>query len=474
MNKFENLTIKKAREGLDKGEFTAVELAEYYLNNIKAKDGEIKAYREVFADVLEQARLADEKIAKGEKAPLLGIPFSTKDNILIKGRQAGASSKILENYHATYDATGIKKMKEAGAVFIGRTNMDEFAMGSSTENSAYGATRNPHDTARVPGGSSGGSAASVAADEALASLGTDTGGSVRQPASLCGIVGLMPTYGAISRYGIMAMGSSLDQIGSFGRTVDDVETMFKVMYGVDRRDSTTIDYKLEDVPKGKKMKVGIPADFLKVDGIDEVVRKNFEESLEKLKALGHEIVDIKMPNLHYALAVYYILMPAEVSSNLARFDGIKYGLHTSGDNIIQDYFLTRRDGFGPEVRRRIILGTYVLSSGYYDSYYNKANIVRQSIVKDYENAFKEVDVVLTPTAPTPAFKIGEKSDNPLEMYLADIFAVPINIAGVPAISVPSGFKEVEGKKLPLGIQFVAWRQKEGNLFRIGKDFLGEE
>lgn len=474
MSKFANLTIKTAREGLKNGDFTAVELTEYYLNNIKTKDSEINAYREVFADALDQAKEADERIKAGENTPLLGIPFAIKDNILFKGHQAGASSKILQDYLATYNATAIKKMKEAGAVILGRTNMDEFAMGSSTENSAYGPSKNPNDTSRVPGGSSGGSAAAVASDEALVSLGTDTGGSVRQPASLCGLVGLKPTYGAISRYGIMAMGSSLDQIGPFGKTVEDVETIFKVIMGRDHYDSTTLDYQIKDLPKGTKLKIGIPVSFLKIDGISEVVRKNFDESLEKLKSLGHEIVEIEMPNLHYALAVYYILMPAEVSSNLARFDGVKYGSHTSGANMIEDYFLTRRDGFGPEVRRRIILGTYVLSSGYYDAYYNKACIVREKIVKDYEDAFKQVDVVLTPTAPSPAFKFGEKTDNPLEMYLEDIFTVPINIAGVPAMSVPSGFKVEGDKKLPLGIQFTCAHKREDILFRVSKDFLGEE
>ncbi|MEI7480348.1 MAG: Asp-tRNA(Asn)/Glu-tRNA(Gln) amidotransferase subunit GatA [bacterium] len=474
MKNFANLTINTAREGLDKKEFSSVELTQYYLDNIKAKDTEIHAYMEIFTDVLEQAKKADEKIARGEKGELLGIPVSIKDNILYLGHKASASSKMLENYTATYTSTGLQKVIEAGAIIIGRTNMDEFAMGGSTENSAYGPSKNPHDTSRVPGGSSGGAAASLAGDMTLLALGTDTGGSVRQPASFCGLVGLKPTYGAISRYGIMAMGSSLDQIGPLSKTVTDNEILFKIMKGADRFDSTTIEYEISDLPKGKKLKIGVPQEFMKIDGLDEEVRKNFLNSLEKLKSLGHEIVDVSMPNLGYALAVYYILMPAEVSSNLARFDGIKYGLHIDGKNIIDDYFKTRHEGFGKEVRRRILLGTYVLSSGYYDSYYNKAEIVRDLIIEDYKKAFESVDSIVTPTAPSPAFKLGSKTANPLEMYLEDIFTVPVNIAGVPAISIPSGFKEVDGKKLPLGIQFVSSPKREDILFRIGKDFLGEE
>ncbi len=474
MKNFANLTINTAREGLDKKEFSSVELTQYYLDNIKAKDTEIHAYMEIFTDVLEQAKKADEKIARGEKGELLGIPVSIKDNILYLGHKASASSKMLENYTATYTSTGLQKVIEAGAIIIGRTNMDEFAMGGSTENSAYGPSKNPHDTSRVPGGSSGGAAASLAGDMTLLALGTDTGGSVRQPASFCGLVGLKPTYGAISRYGIMAMGSSLDQIGPLSKTVTDNEILFKIMKGADRFDSTTIEYEISDLPKGKKLKIGVPQEFMKIDGLDEEVRKNFLNSLEKLKSLGHEIVDVSMPNLGYALAVYYILMPAEVSSNLARFDGVKYGLHVEGKNIIDDYFKTRHEGFGKEVRRRILLGTYVLSSGYYDSYYNKAEIVRDLIIEDYKKAFESVDSIVTPTAPSPAFKLGSKTANPLEMYLEDIFTVPVNIAGVPAISIPSGFKEVDGKKLPLGIQFVSSPKREDILFRIGKDFLGEE
>jgi aspartyl-tRNA(Asn)/glutamyl-tRNA(Gln) amidotransferase subunit A len=468
-----NLTIKKAHEALLKGDYTSLELSSAYLEQIKKTDGDIHAYLEVYSDVLEQAKKADEIIKSGKATVLTGIPISIKDNILIKGRVASSASKILENYTATYDATVIEKLKKEGVVFMGRTNMDEFAMGGSTENSAYGPTKNPYDIERVPGGSSGGAAASVASDEALVALGSDTGGSIRQPASFCGLVGLKPTYGAVSRHGVMAMGSSLDQIGPFGKTVEDVEILFNTIKGQDTMDSTTIPNKTSEVIGSKKMKIGVPRDFLNIGGIDESVSKSFEESLEKLKNLGHEIIDIELPNLKYSLAVYYVIVPAEVSSNMARFDGMRFGERLSGKDGIEDYFLSRQVGLGREVKRRIILGTYVLSSGYYDAYYNKANIVRELITNDYRKAFEKVDVIITPTTPGPAFKIGEKSGDPLKMYLEDIFTVPINLAGVPAISIPFGFKEIGDKKLPLGIQFIAKHGGEETLFAISKNLLGQ-
>jgi len=467
------LTIKKAHEDLKSGKYTAVDLTKAYLENIEKKDGDIHAYLEVYEDCLERAKVVDRRIKNGEMTALMGIPLSIKDNILFEGHIASASSKILENYRATYDATIITKLKAEGAVIIGRTNMDEFAMGGSTENSAFGPTKNPHDLSRVPGGSSGGAAASVASEMALGAIGTDTGGSVRQPASFCGVVALKPTYGAISRYGLMAMGSSLDQVGPIAKTVTDVEILFRALQGPDKYDATTISYVVNDLPEKTKLRIGIPREFLKTEGIDSEVLKNFEEALQKFRLLGYEIKDVEMPNLPYALSAYYILMPAEVSSNLARFDGIKYGLHKDGQNVVEDYFLSRRAGFGQEVRRRILLGTYVLSAGYYDSYYNKAVALRELITTEYKNAFEEVDIIVTPTSPIPAFKLGEKSNNPLEMYLADIFTVPVNIAGVPGLSIPSGFKEMDGKKLPLGIQLVSAHQKEEILFRAGKDFLEE-
>lgn len=468
-----NLTIRKAHNSLLKGEYTSVDLVNSYLEQIKKLDKDIHAFMEVFSDVMEQAKAADEKIKSGKSGLLTGIPIAIKDNILIKGRIASSSSKILEKYVATYDATVIRKLKEEGVIFIGRTNMDEFAMGSSTENSAYGPTKNPYDLERVPGGSSGGSAAAVAANMALISLGSDTGGSIRQPASYCGIVGLKPTYGTVSRYGVMAMGSSLDQIGPFGKTADDAEILFNVIKGQDEMDGTTIPNKKSDDLSGKKFKIGVPRDFLKMGGIDESVIKNFQESLDKLKAKGHEIIDIELPNSKYSLAVYYVLCPAEVSSNLARYDGMRYGKRVSGKTGIEDYFLSRQAGLGREVKRRIILGTYVLSSGYYDAYYNKANIVKEVVREDYRKAFSKVDVIITPTTASVAFKIGEKVADPLQMYLEDIFTVSTNLTGLPAISIPSGIKNIDGKDLPMGIQFIADNSKEDLLFAIGKDFLGE-
>ncbi len=468
-----NLTIKSVREKLDKKEFTAVELARAYLEEIKKKNGDINAYLEVFSDVLDQAKKADLAIAKGEIYPLTGIPISVKDNILIEGRVATSASKILDGFVAPYDATVIKKLKEQNVVFLGRTNMDEFAMGGSTENSAFGPTRNPKDTERVPGGSSGGSVASVAMDGALSSLGSDTGGSVREPSAFCGVVGLKPTYGGVSRYGLMAMGSSLDVIGPITKTVTDSEILFNAIKGEDKMDSTTFGdgiYQKREIKN--KMIIGVPYDILD-KGLPKETRDNFDKAVERLKSLGFEVKDVKLPNIEYSLAVYYILVPAEVSSNLARFDGVKYGLHVDGKDLLDDYLKTRREGFGPEVRRRILIGTYVLSSGYHDAYYNKALSLRQKITEDFVNAFLEVDLILTPTAPGPAFKIGEKIGDPLSLYLEDVFTVPANIAGIPAISVPSGTVSIGEKELPLGIQFMAPHNNEHLLFHVGKIFLGE-
>ncbi len=467
-----NLTIRRAHDDLISGKYTAVELAQAYLNNIKNLDQEIHAYLEVFADVITQAEEADNIISKKERVTLLtGIPFAIKDNILIKGRIASAASKMLESYTATYDATVIRKLKDAGAVFIGRTNMDEFAMGGSTENSAYGVTRNPVDLERVPGGSSGGSAAAVAGDMALVALGSDTGGSIRQPASFCGLVGLKPTYGAVSRYGVMAMGSSFDQIGPITKTAEDAQIIFDFISGLDELDSTTIELKDNKNLSGqKKIKIGIPKEAMQIKGMDPVVLQNFNESVEKFKKMGYEVEEVSLPNISHSLAVYYTLIPAEVSSNLARFDGVRYGLHVDGANMVDDYFKSKQAGFGPEVIRRIILGTYILSSGYYDAYYNKANIVRDLIREDYKKAFENVDVIIMPTTPTPAFKIGEKISDPLQLYLEDIFTVPANLAGIPAMSVPSGYKEVGGKKLPLGLQLFASHGEEETLFTLAKDF----
>ena len=466
-----NLTIRKAHEAMTRGDFSALDLVSAYIDQIEKRNGTINAFLEVYADAKEQAQKADESFKQGTATLLTGIPIALKDNILFAGHKASASSKMLENFVAPYDATAVRKLKEMGAVFIGRTNMDEFAMGGSTENSAYGVTRNPWDESKVPGGSSGGSAAAIAMDGTLVALGSDTGGSVRQPASLCGCVGLKPTYGSISRHGLMAMGSSFDQIGPITKTVDDTEILFEALKEADLLDSTSsYEDKREVIPK--TMRIGISKNILDSDGLHPEVKNNFKKSIEKLTEMGYEIVDIELPNISQALAVYYIIVPAEVSSNLARFDGVKYGMHSEGKDLLDDYVLTRREGFGKEVRRRIMLGTYVLSSGYYDAYYGKANALRSLIRKDFENALETVDVILTPTTPTPAFPIGEKSKDPLQMYLEDIFTVPASITGNPAISIPSGFTNDE-KKLPLGIQFLARPYREDILFKVSKDFLGE-
>lgn len=463
-----DLTIEKAHKSLVSGEYTARELAQAYLDAIKEKNTDINAYLEVFNDVLVQADVADLRIKSGNATKLTGIPFAIKDNILIEGKHASASSKMLENYVATYDASVIKLLKDAGAVFLGRTNMDEFAMGSSTQTSAFGITKNPVDTSRVPGGSSGGSAAAVAGGMALVALGTETCGSVRQPAAFCGLVGLKPTYGALSRNGLIAMGNSLDQPAPFSKTVSESEIIFKVLAKHDPHDSTSVpeDLRLVNTDNKGGKKIGIPHSFLK-QGLDKEVEENFNSSLEKLKSIGYEIVDLEMPDLDYSLAVYYIIMPAEVSTNLSRFDGIRYGYHADGKNLLEVYMKSRGTGFGKEARRRILLGTYVLSHGYYDAYYNKAVLLRDKIARQVSEAFKKVDYILTPTVPSPAFKIGEKMDDPVAMYLCDIFSAPANLAGVPSIAVPSGNTNTG---LPMSIQFMAPHFREDSLFEVGKAF----
>ncbi len=461
-----NLTIKKAQDGLKSGKFTSVDLVESYIKEIESKNKEINAYLEVFEDARDQAKKADEMIAKGEAKTLTGIPLAIKDNLLFKGHRAGASSKILEGYVATYDAKVIEDLKKEGAVIIGRTNMDEFAMGSSTETSAYGVTKNPVNTETVAGGSSGGSAAAVAMDGALFSLGSDTGGSIRQPAGFCGIVGLKPTYGTISRSGLMAMGSSLDIIGSFTKTVEDSEIVFEALANEDVKDSTSILMKDRICAKKEVKKIGVPRSFLKGDGINKETLDNFEKSLDKLRGLGYEIVDIEIPLMEYSLAVYYVLMPAEVSTNLSRFDGIRFGLSVAGESVADSYKKTKEAGFGKEAKRRILLGTYVLSHGYYDAYYNKAVKLRHKITEEMNKVFENVDLIVTPTTPSPAFKPGAKS-SPLEMYLSDVFTVPANITGVPAISIPAGF---DSEGLPLDLQFMAPHFGEKLLFEVGKKF----
>ena len=464
-----NLTIKKAHQAFKKKEFTCVQLAEEYLKVIKEKNSEINAYLEIYEDVLEQAREADKKFTEGSATLMTGIPIAIKDNILIKERIASSGSKILENYTATYNATVIEKLKKAGAIFMGRTNMDEFAMGVSTENSAYGVTKNPHDLKRVSGGSSGGSTACIAMNGALVALGSDTAGSCRQPASFCGVVGLKPTYGTVSRYGLIAMGSSLDVIGVLGKNISDVQIVFDFIKGRDKMDSTSISSEFYKKKSVSQPAIGIPRDFIK-EGIDPRVIINFEETIKKLKSVGYLVRDIELPYVKYSVPAYYIITPAEISANLARFDGMRYGSSSEGKNLKEVYEKSRGKGFGKEVRRRILLGTYVLSHGYHDAYYNKANTIRRLIINDYNKAFEKVDLILTPTTTGPAFKIGEKVNDPVKMYLEDIFTGPANMAGLPAVSIPAGFVEEEGKKLPLGIQFMAPHGREDLLFEVGKKF----
>jgi aspartyl-tRNA(Asn)/glutamyl-tRNA(Gln) amidotransferase subunit A len=461
------LTINKAHQLLIDQKIKVKDLVDIYLGEIKERNKDINAYLEIYNNLDEQTEKAQELIDNGRATLLTGIPMAIKDNILYKGQIASASSLILENYVATYDSFVVERLKDEGVIFLGRTNMDEFAMGSSTETSAFGVTKNPHDTSRVPGGSSGGSASAVAGDMALVALGTETCGSVRQPASFCGLVGLKPSYGAVSRSGIIAMGSSLDQVGPMAKTVEEVEVIFKAISKYDKKDSTSIPEEKRVIEKKPlKKKIGIPREFLESGGIDKAVLNNFEETCQKLKTLGYEIVDISLPILKYSLAVYYIIMPAEVSSNLARYDGIRYGLSIDADNLFDVYAKSRASGFGKEVRRRILLGTYVLSHGYYDAYYNTAIKVRKMIKDEINKAFLDIDAFITPTVPFLPFKLGEKLNDPVSMYLCDIFSAPANLANIPAITIPSG-KNEDG--LPFGVQLTAPFLREDVLFQIGKD-----
>lgn len=461
------LTIAGARKALDSRVYSSRELTQRYLDAIKKGDGEIHAYLEVWEkSALAEADLADARIASGDIVALTGIPLGIKDNILIEGRTVSAASKMLEHYVASYDSTVAGKLKREGAVLLGRTNMDEFAMGSSTENSAFGPTRNPLDTSRVPGGSSGGSAAAVAAHFAVAALGSDTGGSIRQPASLTGLVGMKPTYGAVSRFGLIAMGSSLDQIGPLTKTVEDAEILFNAIKGYDANDSTSLPDQM--IVDAKPRVIGVPRAFFST-GVDADVLARFDEKLAALKNLGYEIRDIELPTAPYSLAVYYIVMPAEVSTNLSRLDGIRYGHSVQAETLAEVYAKSRGEGFGPETRRRIIVGTFVLSAGYADAYYRKAKAVRAAITKEFDDAFRSgVDLIATPTTPSPAFKIGAKSD-PVAMYAEDVFAVPMNLVGTPAISIPNGTVERDGKQLPTGFQLVAPHRREAALFVAGRD-----
>ncbi len=473
------LTITQAQQGLKNKKFSAVELTEAVFGQIKKSDKEIHAYLSLNEKgALAQAKEIDGQIAKGKDLPqLAGIPAAIKDNILVRGLRCTAGSKILENFVAPYDATVIEKLKQAGAVILGKTNMDEFAMGSSTENSAFGPTKNPSDLQRVPGGSSGGSAAAVAAHEAICALGSDTGGSIRQPASFCGVVGLKPTYGAVSRFGLMAMASSLDQIGPIAKTVEDCQIIFEAIKGKDELDSTSTESNRKSGIKNQEpsrldgLKIGIPKEYF-AKGIDEKVEKTVNKAIDKFIELGAKVKEITLPHTEYALACYYIIMPSEVSANLARYDGIKYGTSAASDSrqsalsILDVYLKTRQEGFGKEVRRRIMLGTYALSAGYYDAYYLKAQKVRTLIKQDFDKAFEKVDLILTPTSPTPAFKIGEKIEDPVKMYLSDIYTVPVNLAGLPALSLPCG----KAGQLPVGLQIIGPHFGEALIFEAASAF----
>ncbi|MBP6908673.1 MAG: Asp-tRNA(Asn)/Glu-tRNA(Gln) amidotransferase subunit GatA [Candidatus Pacebacteria bacterium] len=461
------LTIENTHEALKRGDFTVTDLVDAYLEIIKEKNSDINAYVEVYDDALAQAKYAEEMFANGTATLMTGIPVALKDNMLNVGHIASASSKMLEKYHATYDAGVVSQLKKEGVVFLGRTNMDEFAMGSSTETSAFGITKNPLDTSRVPGGSSGGAVASVAMNGSLVSLGSDTGGSIRQPASFTNLVGLKPTYGTVSRFGIIAMASSLDQVGPIGKTVRDVEILFNTINEYDAKDSTSVPKEKRVFSLSPKKKIGIPREFLSGEGIDSEVMKNFDENCQKLKDAGYELVDVSLPLIKYSLAVYYILQPAEVSSNMARYDGIRYGLHEDADKLFDVYSKSRGKGFGKEVRRRILLGTYILSHGYYDAYYTTAVKVRDAIKAELAEVFESVDAIITPTVPFLPFKFGEKSKDPVAMYMSDLFCVPANIAGTPAISIPSGTTE---NGLPFGLHIMAPLFSEETLFAIGKDF----
>ena len=486
----QELSIAKIHKGLANKEFSAIELIRAFLENIEKKDKKILSYITISAELaLEQAKKIDDLISAGNNLPVLaGVPLAIKDNIMIKGLKNTCGSKILENYIAPYDAACVKKLKNFGAIILGKTNLDEFAMGSSTENSAFFTTKNPRDLTRIPGGSSGGSAAAVASNLCCCALGSDTGGSIRLPASFCGVVGLKPTYGAVSRFGLVAFASSLDQIGPITKTAEDAEIVFNAISGKDPLDSTSIDVNSKPLSvqilrrkncgrqeaqnskpqlKIQNLRVGVPKEYF-IQGIDAEVREAIKKAIKKIEGLGAKIEEISLPHTEYAIPVYYIISTSEASANLARYDGIKYGLsETKGKNLHEVYLKTREEGFGQEVKRRIMLGTYALSTGYYDAYYLKAEKVRTLLIEDFEKAFKKVDVIFTPVSPTPAFKIGEKSEDPLSMYLSDIFTVSANLTGLPAISVPAGFAK---GGLPVGLQIIGKPFEEEKILKVSQFF----
>jgi len=455
-------------------EVKAQEVVEAFLVRTHQLDSKVQAYNEIYdSQALQQAKDVDAKIAKNEPVGILaGVPIAIKDNLLIRGEKCTCSSKILANYVATYDATVIQKLRASDAIFMGHTNLDEFAMGSSTENSAFRVTKNPWDIQRIPGGSSGGSAAAVASRMAPISLGSDTGGSIRQPAALCGVLGLKPTYGRVSRFGLVAFASSLDQIGPFSTTAKDSALLLQAIAGADSRDSTSIqkpvpDYGAALTKSLKGLRIGLPKEYF-IGGLDPEVEQAVRQAVKALEALGATVKEISLPHTDACLSVYYIIAPSEASSNLSRFDGIRYGHHTTGAaNLLELYEKSRGEGFGPEVKRRIMIGTYALSSGYYEAYYSQAQKVRTLIIRDFENAFKDVDVIATPTTPTAAFKPGEKVSDPLQMYLSDIFTISCNLAGLPGLSLPCGFTQT---KLPIGLQLLGRPFEEETLLALAHQY----
>jgi aspartyl-tRNA(Asn)/glutamyl-tRNA(Gln) amidotransferase subunit A len=468
------LTIREAHKLLKQREISSQELTRAVLDRIDAVEEKLGAYITVAEDIaMDQAKLADRLIFQNNISPLTGIPVSLKDLICTTGLRTTCGSKILENFMPPYDATVVKRLKKGGAVLVGKTNMDEFAMGSSNENSGIKIARNPWNLTRIPGGSSGGAAVAIAADMCIGALGSDTGGSIRQPASHCGVVGMKPTYGRVSRFGLVAFASSLDQIGPLSKDVTDCALLMNLICGYDPQDSTSVP---EDVPDYltflkdglNGIVVGIPKEYSAVEGLDSDVSKAVQQAVKNIENMGAECVEVSLPHTDYVVAAYYVIAPCEASSNLARYDGVKYGIRT-GDthNLIKMYQDTRSKGFGPEVQRRVILGTYSLSAGYYDAYYGKASQVRTLIVEDFKKAFEACDVILAPVAPTPAFKIGEKVDDPLTMYLSDIFTLSANLAGIPGLSVPCGFSS-EG--LPIGLQIMGNHFEEGKLLKVAYNF----
>jgi aspartyl-tRNA(Asn)/glutamyl-tRNA(Gln) amidotransferase subunit A len=476
MERILKMNIRDVRALLKKREITSVDLTHFYLERITRYDKHLGSYIAVTSDLaLEMARDADRRIAEGSDGLLTGIPFGMKDILCTRGVETTCASRILKGFVPPYDATVIRKLREGGYVHLGRLNMDEFAMGSSTENSSFQTTKNPWDPERIPGGSSGGSAAAVAAGLCSAALGTDTGGSIRQPAGLCGVVGMKPTYGRVSRYGLVAFASSLDQIGPVTRSVDDCALLLNVISGHDPGDSTSIPRDVPDYTQflGREVKglrLGVPREYF-LEGMEDEVKRSVEDSFKIFERLGAEMVPISLPHTEFAVATYYIVCTAEASSNLARYDGVKYGMRVEGKDVVDMYKQTRSAGFGKEVKRRIILGTYVLSSGYYDAYYRKAGQVRTLVRRDFESAFRQCDLMITPVSPTTAFKAGEKTEDPLTMYLSDIFTIPVNLAGLPAISIPCGFDTCG---LPIGLQIIGKPLDEGLILQAAHAFETEK